>query len=133
MYNIYYILIVCGYVHVCVCVCVCVCCFVSWCRGEVDDTVWRFLLTGGVALDNPHPNPFPEWLGEKSWGEIVRASSLPNLKGWMNGLSADWKKLYDSTAPQDDTFPEPWQSKLKDLERLVHLGSGCDSASYSVI
>ena len=103
---------VCMYVSMLVC---------TQCRGEVDDTVWRFLLTGGVALENPHPNPFPEWLGEKSWGEIVRASSLPNMKGWMNGLSPDWKKLYDSTAPQDDPFPEPWQSKLKDLERLVPL------------
>ena len=54
-------------------------------RGDVDEQVWRFLLTGGVALENPHPNPHPHWLGEKSWGEIVRASELPNLKGWFKG------------------------------------------------
>lgn len=54
------------------------------CRGEVDEQTWRFLLTGGVALENPHPNPFPQWLGEKAWGEIVRASELTDLKGWMN-------------------------------------------------
>jgi dynein heavy chain, axonemal len=45
--------------------------------------VWRFLLTGGVALDNPHPNPAPEWMSDKSWSEIVRASELPNLKRFM--------------------------------------------------
>ena len=50
-------------------------------RGKVDDQVWRFLLTGGVALDNPFPNPCSEWLTEKSWSEIVRASDLANLKG----------------------------------------------------
>ena len=54
-------------------------------RGEVDEQVWRFLLTGGVALENPHPNPFPQWLTDKSWGEIVRASDLENLKGLMKG------------------------------------------------
>ena len=43
------------------------------------------MLTGGVALDNPHPNPFPQWLIEKSWGEIVRASELSHLKGWFKG------------------------------------------------
>ncbi len=57
----------------------------SLCRGEIVEDVWRFLLTGGVALENPHPNPFPQWLGEKSWGEIVRASDLESLKGWFKG------------------------------------------------
>ncbi len=47
--------------------------------------MWRFLLTGGVALENPNPNPYPQWLGDKSWGEIVRASQLPKLKGWFKG------------------------------------------------
>lgn len=51
----------------------------------MDESVWRFFLTGGVALENPHPNPFPHWLSEKSWGEIVRASNLPNTKGWFKG------------------------------------------------
>ena len=56
----------------------------SFCnRGRIDEEVWRFLLTGGVALDNPHKNPAPEWLTDKSWGEIVRASKLPNLKGLL--------------------------------------------------
>ena len=45
----------------------------------MDDDVWRFLLTGGVALENRHANPAPEWMTEKSWSEIVRASELPNL------------------------------------------------------
>lgn len=52
-------------------------------KGEVDEDTWRFLLTGGVALENPHPNPFPQWLSDKSWGEIVRASDLPRFKGLM--------------------------------------------------
>ena len=54
------------------------CCFY---RGKIDDQVWRFLLTGGVALDNPFPNPAPEWLTEKAWSEVVRASNLLNLNG----------------------------------------------------
>jgi dynein heavy chain, axonemal len=51
-------------------------------KGLIDDATWRFLLTGGVGLDNPNPNPAPQWLTEKSWSEIVRASSLDNLKNF---------------------------------------------------
>jgi len=52
----------------------------------VDDSVWRFLLTGGVALHNPHHNPAPYWLSDKSWSEIVRASHLPMLDGFMKRI-----------------------------------------------
>ena len=52
-------------------------------RGKIDDTVWRFLLTGGVGLENPHPNPASTWLTDKAWSEIVRAStSLKNFSGF---------------------------------------------------
>lgn len=55
-------------------------------KGDVEEDTWRFLLTGGVALENPHPNPFPQWLSDKSWGEVVRASELKSLKGWWKGM-----------------------------------------------
>ena len=66
-------------------------------RDKVDDQVWRFLLTGGVALENPFPNPCTEWLSEKAWSEIVRASDLPNLKGlkdseYLGPLYNQWKQ-----------------------------------------
>jgi dynein heavy chain len=53
-------------------------------RGTIDDLEWRFLLTGGVALENPFPNPAPAWLSEKSWSEIVRCSDLHAFKGFMD-------------------------------------------------
>lgn len=91
------------------------------CRKEVDEDVWRFLLTGGVALENPHPNPHPQWLSEKSWGEVVRASELPNLKGWMNDFGPEWKELYDSTKPEVAPLPGMWDLQLRGLDRMVVL------------
>jgi len=58
-----------------------------WRRNQIDDSVWRFLLTGGVALHNPYANPAPEWLTAKSWSEIVRASQLPPLENFMKRSS----------------------------------------------
>lgn len=38
----------------------------------------RFLLTGGVVLEDPPPKPMhAEWITEKAWGEIHRLSALP--------------------------------------------------------
>lgn len=52
-------------------------------RGEIDDREWRFLLTGGVALENPFPNPAPNWLSDKSWAEVVRVSQLDAFDDFM--------------------------------------------------
>ena len=94
--------------------------------GAVDDNDWRFLLTGGVALDNPHPNPAPRWLSEKSWSEVVRVENLPS--GAFSGFHEsfvenldDWKAFYDSPAPHEATIPGGWQDRLTDLQRLIAL------------
>ncbi len=107
------------------------------------------MLTGGIGLDNPYPNPAPSWLSDKSWTEIVRASTtLPNLKDIYDRkfisysshdisyiqvvfnlfyLSQDvssnidkWKELYDSPLPNEFQYPAPWD-KLQNLDRLVVL------------
>uniref|UniRef100_A0A8C9V6G4 Dynein axonemal heavy chain 7 n=1 Tax=Scleropages formosus TaxID=113540 RepID=A0A8C9V6G4_SCLFO len=92
-------------------------------KGKVDNEVWRFLLTGGIALDNPYPNPAPEWLSEKSWSEIVRASKLKNLGGLFEHVRANipkWKKIYDSGRPHEEKLPDKW-SVLVGMDRMVVL------------
>uniref|UniRef100_A0A8C8BKI7 Dynein axonemal heavy chain 3 n=1 Tax=Otus sunia TaxID=257818 RepID=A0A8C8BKI7_9STRI len=92
-------------------------------KDQIDDEVWRFLLTGGVALDNPYPNPAPDWLSDKSWGELVRASSLTNLQGLMEHVRENfskWKLIYDSVKPHEEAFPDVW-STLMGLDRMVIL------------
>lgn len=51
--------------------------------GKLDEQEWRFLLTGGIALECKYPNPAPEWLTDKSWAELVRCSDLPAFNGLM--------------------------------------------------
>ena len=95
-------------------------------KNKVDENVWRFLLTGGVALDNPYPNPAKEWLSDKSWSEIVRASDLPGLEGFREHVAKNavkWRNnLYDSPTPQSAEYPSPF-NEVEPLQHLVILRS----------
>ncbi|KAM9584412.1 dynein axonemal heavy chain 3 [Trichechus inunguis] len=92
-------------------------------KKQINEEIWYFLLTGGIALDNPFPNPAPEWLSEKAWSEVVRASALPKLNGLMEYFEQnveDWKLIYDSAWPHEETFPGQWKF-IRGLERMVIL------------
>ncbi|XP_021567967.1 dynein heavy chain 3, axonemal [Carlito syrichta] len=92
-------------------------------KKQINEEIWYFLLTGGIALDNPFPNPAPEWLSEKAWAEVVRASALPSLNGLKEHLEqnmSEWKLIYDSAWPHEEKFPGSWKF-LQGLDRLVIL------------
>ncbi|KAG7209677.1 hypothetical protein KM043_011323 [Ampulex compressa] len=92
--------------------------------GKLQEELWAFLLTGGVALDNPYPNPDASWLTDKSWSEIVRATFLPGLdqlRQTFTARIAQWKEYYDLPNPQDHPFPPPFQQENGSLRRLVIL------------
>lgn len=85
-----------------------------------------FVILGGVALDNPFSNPAPEWLSQKSWSEIIRASQLSTgaFQGLRESFEANielFKKFYDCASPQTEPFPSPWEEKLTDLQKLILL------------
>lgn len=81
---------------------------------------------GGVALGElPLPNPAPDWLSHKAWGELCCASALG---GAWEGLAAhvaehpvEWRLLFDSASPQAEELPEPWQAQLGPFQRLLLL------------
>ncbi|XP_044073688.1 dynein axonemal heavy chain 7 isoform X2 [Siniperca chuatsi] len=87
----------------------------------VDEGEWRFLLTGGVGLDNPHSNPCT-WLPKKSWDESCRLDEMERFKGLrhdMARLRNEWKKVYDSPNPHKTPFPDEWQKKLSQFQRML--------------
>lgn len=93
------------------------------CGHEIDDAEWRFLLTGGIGLDNPHPNPC-SWLPEKSWNELCRLDDLERFKGLrvrFRSESEDWKKIYDSVEPHHESLPKNWNKKLGMFQRMLLL------------
>ncbi|KAJ3049383.1 Dynein heavy chain 7, axonemal [Rhizophlyctis rosea] len=94
-------------------------------RNEIDADEWMFLLTGGVLLDpNPPPNPAPEWLSEKSWGEIGRLDKMTSFKGFRAAFQEHietYHKIYDSTEPQKEGLPGGWDQRLNAFQKLIVL------------
>ncbi|KAL1398756.1 hypothetical protein pipiens_008712 [Culex pipiens pipiens] len=92
-------------------------------EGKIDDQELSFLLTGGLALDNPYPNPAPEWLTDKAWTDLVRASSLKSLEKLRDSFTAsldEWKEFYNLSAPEQAPLPSPYHER-EDLVKLIIL------------
>ncbi|XP_039700233.1 dynein axonemal heavy chain 7 [Pteropus medius] len=87
----------------------------------INKAEWRFLLTGGIGLDNPHANPCT-WLPQKSWDEICRLDDLPSFKSIRKEfihLKDGWKKVYDSLEPHHEEFPDIWEDKVNAFQRML--------------
>jgi len=81
-------------------------------KWQVDAAEWLFLLTGGVALDNPDANPAPEWLADKQWGEVCRLGDLPNMQGFRADFAQNarrWRVIYDAVEPHEAPLPGLWE------------------------
>ncbi|CAG5865931.1 unnamed protein product, partial [Menidia menidia] len=88
---------------------------------QVDEGEWRFFLTGGVGLDNPHSNPCT-WLPKKSWDEICRLDEMESFKDLrqdMTKLRNEWKQVYDSPNPHQTQFPAEWHERLTQFQKML--------------
>ncbi|XP_035775701.1 dynein heavy chain 3, axonemal-like [Anopheles albimanus] len=92
-------------------------------RGEIQDPELSFLLTGGLALDNPLPNPAPHWLTDKCWTEAVRAATLPSLNELPRALSRNpelWEAYNNLSDPDARPLPQPFD-KVDNILKLIVL------------
>ena len=52
--------------------------------GDFEEEELRFFLTGGIQIGKEERESPASWLGDKSWGEIIRMSNLPKFKGFLD-------------------------------------------------
>ena len=97
------------------------CCNILKNKGFMEEEEWRFLLTGGVGLDNPNRNPY-SWMPIKAWDEITRLSDMKPFAGLRQHVAANeagWKKIYDSEEPGETPFPDKWDEALTEFQKMV--------------
>ncbi|CAK9071077.1 unnamed protein product [Durusdinium trenchii] len=69
---------------------------------EADYDDYRFLLTGGVSLEDPPARP-ADWVPDRCWGELFRlAKSKEFYQGFHEKFASElprWKMVYDDVNP----------------------------------
>ena len=75
----------------------------------LDPAQLRFMLTGNTAVDLPKPNPAPEWLPEKGWGDLLLLDTVPGFEGCLNKMFLNqlpkWEPVINSPTPSDIITP----------------------------
>jgi dynein heavy chain len=92
-------------------------------KGQIDEEAWFFLLTGGLGMENKNLNPASSWLSSRCWDEVCRLSDMKKFHGFKEDFVShidEWKTIYDSLSPQDETFPGIF-SEVQGLGRLCAL------------
>ncbi|KAL7748727.1 hypothetical protein RI367_005881 [Sorochytrium milnesiophthora] len=94
-------------------------------QGQIDADEWRFLLTGGIALDSNQPvNPDPSWLSDSSWTQLCRLSGMSAFKGLLPTFVEHlnhFRKIYDSADPQEILLPQALRASLSTFQQLLIL------------
>ncbi|XP_024937311.1 dynein heavy chain 7, axonemal isoform X2 [Cephus cinctus] len=90
---------------------------------EINKDELMFFLSGGMAMGNVIKNPASEWLLDKSWDEICRASqTLSAFSQFINSFQQNlpaWRRFYDLMNPQSSPLPEPWETSMTSFQKLI--------------
>jgi len=92
---------------------------------KLDPLEWRFILAGPPDLNCKLPNPDPEWITEKMWVEVSKASDcLEKFAGLDEDFVRDvagFKKYFDNDDPDKISPPGVWADRLGLFQELILL------------
>ncbi|KAF4699939.1 hypothetical protein FOZ62_007138, partial [Perkinsus olseni] len=78
------------------------CCSLKEARDELPVRDYRFLLTGGVSMEDPPPKA-AQWIPDRCWGELFKMSRLGEpYTNVVEDFAKDqdlWKSAYDHSDP----------------------------------
>ncbi|CAH8511378.1 unnamed protein product [Dicrocoelium dendriticum] len=93
-------------------------------EGLINADEYRYLLAGGTHKPREVPNPAPEWISDRMWGDILTLTALPAFATLPESVTANrdgFKAIFDSAEPHRAIFPDPWQKNLDSFQRILLL------------
>lgn len=81
-------------------------------------------MAGGTSKPRDLPNPAPEWISDRMWGDVLTLNALPSFSGIPESIADNrdgFKVIFDSQEPHRETFPDPWQVNLDSFQRILLL------------
>jgi len=48
-------------------------------ESKINPDEWRWLLAGGTTIPEKLANPAPDWISDRSWGDILMLAALVRL------------------------------------------------------
>ncbi|KZC03876.1 Dynein heavy chain 1, axonemal [Dufourea novaeangliae] len=89
----------------------------------IDPTEWRHFLAGPEPFEDK-PNPSPNWITPRCWKEIQALENLDNFANFVESFGKSlnhFKHVFDDPEAHTAPYPEPWNSKLDDFQKMLIL------------
>jgi len=91
---------------------------------EVSFDDYRFLLTGGVSMEEPPPKP-ADWVPDRCWGEFFRLSKVNEIYDGIHDKFAAtldvWRRVYDDVTPMKIIKGEDRPAMMQELNDLQDI------------
>eukprot|EP01065_Artemidia_motanka_P012700 TRINITY_DN1700_c1_g1_i1.p1 TRINITY_DN1700_c1_g1~~TRINITY_DN1700_c1_g1_i1.p1 ORF type:complete len:1558 (+),score=611.23 TRINITY_DN1700_c1_g1_i1:2-4675(+) len=99
------------------------CCTIIRPLGKIDESEYRFFLTGPTGVGGSKPNPAADWCTDATWDAIQFISAhLPSFAAFDQHFSEHvdhYKMIFDSAEPHREAMQDVFESKMTPLMRLV--------------
>ncbi|KAG2382028.1 hypothetical protein C9374_005820 [Naegleria lovaniensis] len=91
---------------------------------RLDPLEFNFFLKGDISMGLEKPNPFPEWIADGGWKDLLKLSKISES---LQGLADDvvnnpkWKEWYDAPEPEKLPLPSEKFQSASSFQRMCIL------------
>ncbi|XP_067137533.1 LOW QUALITY PROTEIN: dynein axonemal heavy chain 7-like [Centruroides vittatus] len=99
------------------------CCNLLIAHKQLSPEELQFFLTGAVGLENKIKKP-ASWIPDNTWDNLCYLSEMTAFDNFIESFQDhlyNWQEVYETKDPCSYPFPQPWQEKLKEFQKILIL------------